>query len=224
MRKIWSIRHTIVAGAITVLGTAAPLAVYALPARAEQAQANAPSVTTPSKPTTTGQTAGASQQAAAQTRLADAKLKACQARETAITNIMSRVSDRGTKQLSLFTTIANRVEEFYTKSGKTLNTYDTLVTAVDTTKATATTVVDNVQSTSTGFSCTSNDPKGFAMTFKTNLKAEIDALNAYKTAIKNLIVGVRSVQGTTSSADAKTTTNTANTTPTQSTTTTSGGN
>jgi hypothetical protein len=207
------------AGAIVIMGAVAPLAAYALPAQAVEGQSNAPSTTTTSK-----QSTGTAQQVAAQTRLADAKLKACQARETAITNIMSRLSDRGTKQLSVFTTIAGRVEAFYTKSGKTLASYDTLVAAVDSTKAAATTAVDGVKSTSTGFSCISTDPKGFVMTFKTNLKAEIDALNAYKTAIKNLIVGVRSVQGTTSSTDASKTSDTTTTTPTQSTTTTSGGN
>lgn len=133
---------------------------------------------------------------------------------------MSRLSDRGTKQLSLFTTIANRVEAFYTKSGKTLVTYNTLVATVNSTKAAATTEVEAVKSTSTGFNCTSTDPKGFATTFRTNVKAEIDALNAYKTAIKNLIVGVRSIEGTTSSTNATSTTTTKPTT----TTTTTGGN
>src|ERR1700757_77598 len=64
---------------------------------------------------------------AAQTRLADAKLKACQNREKAITNIMSRLADRGQKQLNLFSTIADKVEAFYSAKGKTVSNYDALV-------------------------------------------------------------------------------------------------
>ncbi len=46
-----------------------------------------------------------------------------------------------------------------------------------------------------------NNPKGVISSFKESLKAEITALKEYKTAIKNLIVGVKSVQGATSSSE-----------------------
>lgn len=136
---------------------------------------------------------------AAQTRLEDAKLKACQHREKAINNIFARISDRGQKQLDLFTTISERTEQFYTDKGKTLSNYDELVAEVATKKAAAQTAVDTVKSSSVSFTCDGEDPKGVAQIFKANLKIEIAALNAYKTAVKNLIVGVKSVQGTTSS-------------------------
>jgi ABC-type transporter MlaC component len=135
------------------------------------------------------------------TKLADAKLKACQNRETAIKNIMGRIADRGQKQLDLFTTIATRVETFYTDKGKTLSNYDALVADVTAKKDAAQTKVDAVKATSITFKCDGTDPKGTVSSFQTDLKAEITALKDYKTAVKNLIVGVKSVQGSTTSTE-----------------------
>ncbi len=140
-----------------------------------------------------------------QAHLAAAQLKACQNREKAITNIMSRVSDRGQKQLDLFTSIATKTETFYTDKGKTLSNYDALVSDVTAKQATAQTAVTAVTTDSTTFNCDGTDPKGVATTFKDALKSEITALKDYKTSVKNLIVGVKSVQGTTTSTENKTT-------------------
>lgn len=151
-------------------------------------------------------------QADGQQRLTAAKLKSCQNRQTAISNIMARIADRGQKQLDLFTTIADKVEAFYTKEGKTLSNYDTLVADVNTEKAAAQTAVDGIKSADTGFDCNSSDPKAFVETFQGSLKSEISALQTYRTSVKNLIVGVKSVVGTTNSATAGSG-NTANTNP-----------
>lgn len=149
-----------------------------------------------------GSSQTAAQQAAAKTRLAAAQLKACQNRQSAINNILARIADRGQKQLDLFSGIATKVEGFYTKGGKTLSNYDSLVAAVNTQKTTAQAAVDAIKSNSSGFSCDGNDPKGFVTAFQDSLKSEISALQAYRTAVKNLIVEVESVQGATSSSSA----------------------
>jgi len=128
------------------------------------------------------------------TRLAETKLKVCQTREKVITNIMSRVSTRGQKQVDLFTKIADRTKAFYVEKGKTLSNYDSLVANVNSKKTAAQSAVDAVKSTSTEFKCDGTDPKGVAATFKGGLKAQDEALKAYKTAVKDLIVGVKSVQ------------------------------
>lgn len=158
----------------------------------------------------------------AQQRLSDNKLRVCQTRETAIKNIMTRLADRGQKQLNLFTGIADKTETFYTNKGKTLSNYAALVNDVNTKKAAAETTVNTIRTESTGFSCTSDDPKGFMSTFKTSLADEIQALKDYKTAVKNLIVGVKSVESTTSSTDStKATTGTSDSTDSTDTSSTS---
>lgn len=153
--------------------------------------------------TTTQQTAQ-ERKDAAQTKLADAKLKACQNREKAINNILARIADRGSKQIDVFNKIAQRTETFYTTKDKTLSNYDALVADVNAKKAAAQTAVITVKSNSVSFKCDGTDPKGAATSFKDSLKSEITALKNYKTAVKNLIVGVKSVQGTTTSTDNKT--------------------
>ena len=145
-------------------------------------------------------------------KLADAKLKSCQNRQKAITNIMTRMADRGQKQLDLFSTIATRTETFYTTKGKTLSNYDALVADVTAKKAAAQIQVDTLKADSVSFKCDGTDPRSMADSFKTQLKAEISALKEYRTSVKNLIVGVKSVQGSTTSADNKATSTTDSTT------------
>lgn len=144
--------------------------------------------------------------AAAQAKKAEAKLKVCENHQRVVTNIMTRISDRGQKQLDLFTTIADRAEAFYTAKGKTLSNYQTLVDDVNAQKAAAQTAVTTVATDATSFKCDGTNDTVKVTSFKSSLKAEISALKDYKTAVKNLIVGIKSVQSTT--ADAKTSTST----------------
>lgn len=139
----------------------------------------------------------AQERQAVQTRLQDAKLRVCQAHEKAITTIMTRISERGQKQADLFGTIAERVETFYVSQGKPLDTYDTLVANVASKKVAAQSAIDAIKASSGDFQCTGENPRGAIQGFKDALKSEITALKNYRTSVKNLIVGVKSVQGTT---------------------------
>jgi hypothetical protein len=127
-------------------------------------------------------------------RLDAAKLRVCQNREKNIKGIMTRSVDRVTKQVTLFDKIAERTKAFYVDKGNVLTNYDELVAAADAAKAEATASLDDVKD-STTFTCSGEDPKGAAGTFKTEMKELIADLKAYRTAVKNLIVGVKSVQG-----------------------------
>lgn len=121
------------------------------------------------------------------------KLKLCEKHLTNINGTMGRLGERGQKQLDTFTTIATRVEAFYTKSGKTLDNYDALVAAVNAQKVVAQAAVDAVKADRANFKCDGTNPAGTAQTFKTDLQTEIQALKDYRTTIKNLITGVKSV-------------------------------
>ena len=132
----------------------------------------------------------------AQTHLAVGQLKACQNRESAVNNIMSRIDTRAQNQINLFSTIATRVENFYVKQGNTLANYNQLVLAVNTAKSNAEADFGTLSSGST-FSCTANNPKGVVNAFQGYLKTEISDLQTFRTSVKNLIVGVASANGTT---------------------------
>lgn len=189
------IKYSLVGIAVFSCAVAFPVVAAGLPVRAEETQTSA------QERQTTAQSTAADKKAAAQTRLADAKLKACQNREKAITNIMSRISDRGQKQIDLFGKIADRTEAFYIDKGKSLSNYNMLVADVAAKKADAQTAVTATKATASEFKCDSTNPKGIATSFKERLHTQNEALKAYKTAVKNLIVGVKSVQGTTTSTE-----------------------
>jgi hypothetical protein len=159
------------------------------------------SASTTGSDTTTSGTGGAnkakSTAATREAKLAATKLKVCQQRQKVITNIMARTATRGQKQIDLFSGIADKTEAFYANKGKTLSTYNTLVADVTAKKAVAQTTVDDIKNRSVEFACDGTDPKGAASSFKTELKAETTALKDFRTAVKNLIVGVKSVQSTT---------------------------
>lgn len=133
------------------------------------------------------------------TRLENAKLKTCESHEQVIKNIMARISDRGQKHLDLFTTIADRTEKFYEDKGKVLSNYEQLVADVAAKKAAAQAAVNKFKSEGTAFNCNGENPKGVVTGFKDNHQSGVEALKAYRTAVKNLIVGVKSVNGSESS-------------------------
>lgn len=126
-------------------------------------------------------------------RLEAARLNLCTNRQKEITSIMTRSITRAQNQTTLFSSIAERVKAFYIKKGKTLATYDSLVAAVTAAKTQAAADLATVKADT--FSCDSNDPKAQAAAFKADLKTLTQAIKDYRTAVKNLIVGVKSVQG-----------------------------
>jgi hypothetical protein len=127
-------------------------------------------------------------------RLENAKLRVCRNHEANISKLMTNGVQRAQKQIDLFTTITTRVEAFYTEKGKTVDSYDRLVAAVGAAKATAATDLSTLQGTST-FSCDGSDPKGTASGYRSAAEKLRQDLQAYRTAIKNLIVAVKAAQG-----------------------------
>ncbi len=195
--KITIIRTSIIAAitvlSLTVIGTASVANAHEL----EGDEAH----TTMHERKETAQATVTDKKAAAQDRLADAKLKACENRQASITNIMARIGDRGQKQIDLFTKISDRVQAFYVEKGNTLATYDSLVTAATDAKTKAQTAVDDTKATTVEFDCDGDNPRGVAETFKANAISQKAAIKDYKTAVKNLIVGVKSVQSTTNETE-----------------------
>jgi len=131
---------------------------------------------------------------AAANRLKENKLKSCQNRENAINNIMARITDRGTKQLTVFTDISDKVKTFYVDKSLSLANYDDLVSNVGNAELLALEAINNTKTSIVDFKCDGNDPKGFANIFKNYAELQRLALKDYKTAVNNLIVAVKSAQ------------------------------
>ena len=129
-------------------------------------------------------------------KLKEDKLKICQGHEDRINDSMGRAASRGQEKINLFSKIAERTEAFYVLKGKVLVGYDDLVAALNSQKAAAQAAVDTVKAGSDDFKCDGDNPKAAAKLFKIDVQAMNDALKDYRTAVKNLIVGVKSVQAT----------------------------
>lgn len=153
------------------------------------------------KPSDVGaQTATGQARQQAQTRLSEAKLRTCQAREDSIKRRASRLTQLATNMESKFEKHAQRVEDYYTSkvvpSGKTVANYDSLVANIAAKKAAVQAALSTAQNDAANFSCTGDDPKGQLTQFRKDMQAVKKALKDYRTSIKNLIVAVRSVTGT----------------------------
>ena len=204
---------------ISVVSTALCLAiagsatVFALPAQSTlHAQTNYSSNVSGSAYSSVGRgnsnhvSVSASAQTKGSANAAAGKLRACKNRENAVKNIMLRIDTRANNQIKLFSTIATRVEAFYVKQGKTLSNYAQLVASVNTAKTQAVNEFAVVK-TNSSFKCSSAHPKGEVNAFQSYLKTEISYLKSFKTAVKNLIVGVASVNGVKVSASAQSSSN-----------------
>lgn len=134
------------------------------------------------------------------TRLESKRLEACEKRETKINVLIQKLAGHGGRQIEVFNKIAERTQDFAETKGKKPSNYDALVAEVAAKKLAAEQAIANVAAATVEFKCDGSDPKGVAQGFKEHLKAKNDALKAYKTAVKNLIVGVKSAQGKSSSS------------------------
>lgn len=131
---------------------------------------------------------------AKQTHLAEGKLRSCQAREKNINRLMDKTTARGEAHIANLTKISERVQKFYVDKGNVLSNYDALVADMNAKKVAAVAAVAKVKADRASFKCDGTDPKGVASVFKEDVKAQTTAIKGYKTSVKNLIVGVKSVQ------------------------------
>lgn len=127
-------------------------------------------------------------------RLTAAKKRVCENRKQNVTNIMERRVSWAERHLELFSTIAERTQKFYDEKGNAIDNYDALVGVMTVTKAKAEADLGALRAAAV-FDCDGEDPKGSVNAYKAALQQEKESLMAYRTAVKNLIVGVKSAQG-----------------------------
>lgn len=124
-------------------------------------------------------------------KLTTARKRACDKRETTITNLMKRINNRGGNHVQLITTVSQRVQAFYTQQGLTVENYDVLLSAVASAKANAEAAKAAVDSAQQQFDCDGTDPTGTAASFKQLTQARNEATKAYRDAVKQLIDAVK---------------------------------
>lgn len=122
-------------------------------------------------------------------RLDDTRKKVCETRTEKINLIIQKRSEQATKQLEVFKKISDRVQTFVTTKNLTVENYDTLVATIGEKEAAAQAAIDvNKQTT---FECASASSDSPSQVPRTTIEAVRNALQEYRTSIKNLIVNVK---------------------------------
>ena len=127
-------------------------------------------------------------------KLSEKQLEICEKKQPQVKERISRLSSQGAKQLEVFSKIADRIQAFKEMKNYEVINYDSLVSEVDEARLTAQNAVSLAHTSGQEFNCSSDSPRGTALSFQENLRLQIDALKAYKTAIKDLLVAVKSSQ------------------------------
>lgn len=130
-----------------------------------------------------------------QGKLDEKRKQTCEKRVATINRIMTNAATQGTNHLSVFDKISERVQKFYADKGLNVANYSALVAEVNAKKAAATAAIKAVQDGKT-FSCDGDNPVGKIDAFNGQIRAMHQALKDYRTAIKNLIVAVKSAAET----------------------------
>lgn len=126
-----------------------------------------------------------------QGKLDENRKNTCEKRVTRIIRIMENAAAQGTKNQQVFDKISERVQKFYADKGLSVANYDALVADVNAKKEAASVAIKAVQDNKT-FNCDSDNPVGKIDAFNGQVRAMHQALKDYRTAIKNLIVAVKS--------------------------------
>jgi len=133
-----------------------------------------------------------------QNRLTEVKLKVCQNKEQAITSRINRLSNLSINMEENFASHSARVQDYYTQkvlpSGKSVANYAALVADISTKKSTVDSAMSQARTRVFGFSCTGDDPKGQLNQYRLEMQNVKQALQQYRTSVKNLLVAVRSAK------------------------------
>lgn len=121
--------------------------------------------------------------------------RSCQAKEDAVKKRSLQLTNLATMMQNRFNTIALRVENFATSSGKTIPNYTSLVNDISVKNASVSASLTVAQNDANNFSCAGNNPKGQISQFQLDMQTVKGALKNLRTSVNNLIVAVHSVTG-----------------------------
>jgi len=134
----------------------------------------------------------------AQNHLTEVKLKVCQKEEQAITSRVNRLFNLSVSMEERFASHSARVQEYYTAkilpSGKSVAKYNDLVADISAKKSAVDSALSLARTRVAGFTCTGDDPKNQLNQYRLEMQNVKKALQDYRTAVKNLIVAVRSAK------------------------------
>ena len=131
-----------------------------------------------------------------------ARENACKAHENEIDTRVSNYAAAAQRHLDVFTSVLTKVQNFYTSKGLNVATYPALLATAQADQTTAQQAVDALKALNVKIDCTQPDPAQSVATVKAAVANARTALQAYRTAIKNIIVAL---EGASSANDTTTT-------------------
>ena len=127
----------------------------------------------------------------AENRFTTNKLRACERRQDQIISNISAISDRGSRQLEVFHSIAERVKAFYAAKNYHVDTYDAVAAETDALYDQSLVSVNTTQSSGESWSCNGMNPTEQFSRFKSAKQAEMQTLAAYKAKVHELLLLVK---------------------------------
>jgi hypothetical protein len=137
-------------------------------------------------------TAQARSEAVKSARLDAAKKRSCDNKERSIKQRSSNFVRHAENHLAVFDKISTRTQKFAEEKNRKPANYDELVAAVDTAREQAVEDIESFKNSSQDFDCDGDNPRAAGRVLQEEAKLVRASLKEYRTAIRNLIVGVKS--------------------------------
>ena len=123
---------------------------------------------------------------------------ACENRSESFKTRMTTVTTAIQNHAQELDTLVGRLKTYITDHNLTVANYATLLTAIETQKALVQSVASTAQQNAGTFDCSTPSSAKESLTgFSDVVKQEVDAVNAYKAAVQNLITAVKNAAATT---------------------------
>jgi hypothetical protein len=123
-------------------------------------------------------------------KLDNVKKKACENHAAAINKLMALMDKRRQDALDQVTKIADAVQMFYVKKSLSVANYDDLVTKIKATEAVAEQATQ-AQQQIPSLDCSGDHPRADVADFKDKRSTSIDAVKAYRDAVRDLVKAVK---------------------------------
>lgn len=131
----------------------------------------------------------------AKNKLNESRLKICQSREERISNRFMNLKSLGAQMVQAHEGHVVKVDYFYNNTlvpqGFVLENYEVLKADMATKKTAVNTAMEQVRASGQDFSCSSEDPKAQADTFRINMSKLITANKEYKASVRAFVVAIR---------------------------------
>ncbi len=127
------------------------------------------------------------------------RLRACQARQEAIKKRQESLLRLAAGHLKRMDNWTDRLKEFYNNKllpvGVKVENYDQLLANIEEARDKAMASLDKASGLVKDFSCEGGDPKGLYNQFRETMQEVKNNLQAYRKAVKDLLVAIRKVAG-----------------------------